>query len=61
MSEEDRYYTIAFIIIEEWLKTTDPTNDPKNIHLTNRDILAGLIVDELKKEKELTQLRCMPQ
>jgi len=48
----ERFRIAADIIVMDWLQTTDPTRDPKDIHLTNRDILVDMIADELKKEHE---------
>ena len=57
MSSE-RFQIAAYIIVNEWLQTTDPTRDIINIHLTNKDILIDLIAKELKKEHDDTKKSC---
>jgi hypothetical protein len=58
---DDRIRHKAVEVVYQWKLKLDVTRVPTSIHISMEDELVDLIEDAIRKENELTQLRCMPQ
>jgi hypothetical protein len=58
---DDRIRFKAQEVVFEWKRKLDVTRVPADIYISMEDELIELIEDAIRKENELTQLRCMPQ